>query len=774
MSEKRLYGEPGYPDPAGEQPGEGAAAPRSNDPLAELARLIDEDPFADFNRQREGGNVAAAPKLAVTDAPVELDEAAAEPAPEEPAANLAQEVPRKFASPAEEPYAPPAEEPAYDPLLEQPAFDVEPEPEPAPAELPPIAAEPEPAYAPSEAYQPDPEYAPEPDLAPPSEYAAAPELPVEPEPVPEFAEPDPYQSEPVTEYQPAPAEYQEPVATEESWAAATDDEAAPDLSFEAEAPAEFAVETEVLPAESGWTQAVETTESHGIMADPVEEPVATSAEAGFDPASALEAELRTAFQESQRPPDAVEQPAHEPAPAADPMLAELEALVQPEQQPAVEPAVPPAAVSQEAPVSAEVLAESDPVFQETGHVPPYLAEPEEGGRKRGFMLVAILAGLMVAGGAVAYAYKEFGFFGESSPPPVIKASNKPVKVLPADPGGEEIPHQNKLVYDRVDGQAPDREERVVPREEEVMDVASQTNNRQVRVIDPGLSGNLRPGTDATEVTDAEGNPVVETTTGPRRVRTMIVKPDGTVVSSGALAEETPQPAREEELPVTTEEPRETVAVITDSGVPLPPSRPTRVATVQPAAPAPAQPATPITTSPGESFVPPAAPAENPTPQPTRTGPIQLQPGPAATPQAAAPQPAPAPVQTAPAQQPRRTTGRADDVLSLDSQPVRTQSVQPAQPAPQPTPQAAPAPAGSYVVQVASRRDEGQARDAASSIASRYGNVLGSYQPAVQRADLGSRGVFYRVGVGPVGSQQEANALCGRLKSAGLDCFVRRN
>ena len=57
---------------------------------------------------------------------------------------------------------------------------------------------------------------------------------------------------------------------------------------------------------------------------------------------------------------------------------------------------------------------------------------------------------------------------------------------------------------------------------------------------------------------------------------------------------------------------------------------------------------------------------------------------------------------------------------------------------------------------------------------RYGSALGNYKTSVQRADLGDRGVFYRVGVGPMATQQDASALCGRLKSAGLDCFVRRN
>jgi hypothetical protein len=53
-------------------------------------------------------------------------------------------------------------------------------------------------------------------------------------------------------------------------------------------------------------------------------------------------------------------------------------------------------------------------------------------------------------------------------------------------------------------------------------------------------------------------------------------------------------------------------------------------------------------------------------------------------------------------------------------------------------------------------------------------VLGGRQPIIRRADLGEKGVFYRAQVGPFGTIDLANQLCGNLKNAGGQCIVQRN
>lgn len=93
-----------------------------------------------------------------------------------------------------------------------------------------------------------------------------------------------------------------------------------------------------------------------------------------------------------------------------------------------------------------------------------------------------------------------------------------------------------------------------------------------------------------------------------------------------------------------------------------------------------------------------------------------------------------------------------------------------------TPSAAPAPSpsGEYVVQLAARKNEEQARGAYDALKAKYRSLLGRYQPLIQRADLGDRGVYYRVRVGPMSTADAASELCNQLKAAGLsDCLVRQ-
>jgi len=92
-----------------------------------------------------------------------------------------------------------------------------------------------------------------------------------------------------------------------------------------------------------------------------------------------------------------------------------------------------------------------------------------------------------------------------------------------------------------------------------------------------------------------------------------------------------------------------------------------------------------------------------------------------------------------------------------------------------TPPIASAPAsgnGSYLVQVSSQRSEADAQSAYRSIQSKYPSVLGSQPHTVRRADLGSKGVYYRAMVGPFPSREAAVQLCSSLKQAGGDCVVQ--
>jgi hypothetical protein len=96
---------------------------------------------------------------------------------------------------------------------------------------------------------------------------------------------------------------------------------------------------------------------------------------------------------------------------------------------------------------------------------------------------------------------------------------------------------------------------------------------------------------------------------------------------------------------------------------------------------------------------------------------------------------------------------------------------------------APAPAASgssgangYVVVLASVPASGNSRlDALKRFADmqqQYGAVLANKTPDVQEANLGDKGMYHRLLVGPPGSRAQASALCGELKTAGYkNCWV---
>jgi hypothetical protein len=78
------------------------------------------------------------------------------------------------------------------------------------------------------------------------------------------------------------------------------------------------------------------------------------------------------------------------------------------------------------------------------------------------------------------------------------------------------------------------------------------------------------------------------------------------------------------------------------------------------------------------------------------------------------------------------------------------------------------------VQVSSQRSEAEAEAAFRSLQAKYPSQLGGRQPMIRRADLGSKGIYYRALVGPFANAGEAGSLCQSLKSAGGSCLIQKN
>jgi hypothetical protein len=117
-------------------------------------------------------------------------------------------------------------------------------------------------------------------------------------------------------------------------------------------------------------------------------------------------------------------------------------------------------------------------------------EDEEGGR-RPMVFLAIVALLVVFAGVVFLAYKQGLKQGAQGNPPVIHADSSPTKVAPADPGGMEIPHQDRTVYDRISGDAAPSSadgEHLLPKPEEPMQVQKSAPPAPQETTPPAASG----------------------------------------------------------------------------------------------------------------------------------------------------------------------------------------------------------------------------------------------------------------------------------------------
>jgi hypothetical protein len=78
----------------------------------------------------------------------------------------------------------------------------------------------------------------------------------------------------------------------------------------------------------------------------------------------------------------------------------------------------------------------------------------------------------------------------------------------------------------------------------------------------------------------------------------------------------------------------------------------------------------------------------------------------------------------------------------------------------------------FVAVVVTKKSRMDALKALYSLQQIYPDVLAARTPHVQEADLGEKGVWYRVVVGPPGSREAATSLCSQLKDAGhIGCWV---
>lgn len=91
------------------------------------------------------------------------------------------------------------------------------------------------------------------------------------------------------------------------------------------------------------------------------------------------------------------------------------------------------------------------------------------------------------------------------------------------------------------------------------------------------------------------------------------------------------------------------------------------------------------------------------------------------------------------------------------------------------PQLSPAPSfassGRYVAQLAALQSEAGVEAAWRRYASRAPDLFARADMDVERADLGQRGVYYRIRAGYFADRENASRFCERIRQMGQDCIV---
>jgi SPOR domain len=79
--------------------------------------------------------------------------------------------------------------------------------------------------------------------------------------------------------------------------------------------------------------------------------------------------------------------------------------------------------------------------------------------------------------------------------------------------------------------------------------------------------------------------------------------------------------------------------------------------------------------------------------------------------------------------------------------------------------------GPYVAQLAALQSEAATEGAWRRLASRAPDLFAGVRMDVERADLGARGVYYRVRAGYFADREEATLFCERIRQMRQDCIV---
>ena len=362
--------------------------------------------------------------------------------------------------------------------------------------------------------------------------------------------------------------------------------------------------------------------------------------------------------------------------------------------------------------------DKDQITIPPAHIAYEMGDKKRSGRRAALAIMAVA----FLGGTAVLGSKYIG--GEEAAAPIILASTEPVKVKPKEAGGKIVPNQNLAVYKSVDGGADEtpKQERLTDKSEKPIAVATKSvsNKSETRVATT---------TDNKTTTDNEttGGLVVQ----PRRVRTVVVRPDGTLVSVSKSQPVENGAKVQVASPTLALQP--SVGTLNASDLILPTATKTPKADLN--APAKLQAKAPETKSPV-------------TLKPVVVAKVQL----------------PKPVKV-------KSVAKIEPPKPVKLKPV-SKVVPKKEVAKTPANATVPSVSSPYAVQISSQRSAAAAKKSYDTLSRRYAGVLKGKGVDIREAIVKGKGSYFRVRI-PAQTRSAANKMCQQLKSKGGDCFVTR-
>jgi hypothetical protein len=377
--------------------------------------------------------------------------------------------------------------------------------------------------------------------------------------------------------------------------------------------------------------------------------------------------------------------------------------------------------------------------EKPAEVPYRRARRQKAERPEGRSVVKPLVGLALAAVLLVAAslglYWVLGMGRDQGDAPILSADAGPAKVPPA-PAANSGEARSSVVFDELDGRNTASTEQLVPR--------GETDVAEVIAEVPGGTGAA-----------ASDNELAN-----RKVRTVTVRPDGTIVSSDdAVAGAAALPVDRPNVPALPDG-------LTSQSELLAAAESQSPRTILPSASGSASAGAAGTGTGALALVPSAGTLS---PEPAEAAPVTINPAAQLNPSLVAPIPQP------------RIANRQQRLAALTggaSSPSPVTAVIPPSagaPAAQPAPTQAPVSSGAAVnanafVQLTSLPTETEARQQASVMTSRWGSLFNGQGLVIQRAELSGGRVTYRVRL-PANSLQSATQICASIKSNGGDCFA---